>query len=81
MKKNQIEAIKQLEAALLRVKRAGLVLVGIDSNLHVTVADDALEDEIRAMSSCEAVLARANGNHEGTDTVKHYGTYLGSGGA
>lgn len=81
MKKNQMEAIKQLEAALLRIKRAGLVLVGIDSNLHVTVADEALQDEIRATSSCEAILARANGDHEDTDTVKTYGVYLDSGGA
>lgn len=81
MKKNQVEAIKQLEAALLRIKRAGLVLVGIDSNLHITVADDALQDEMRSTSSCEAILARANGDHEGTDTVKTYGVYLDSGGA
>lgn len=81
MKKNQLEAIKQLEAALLRIKRAGLVLVGIDSNLHVTVADDALQDEIRSRSSCEAILERANTDHEDTDTVKHYGVYLDSGGA
>lgn len=81
MKKNQMEAIKKLEAALLSIKRAGLVLVGIDSNLHVTVADDALQDEIRARSSCEAILERANTGHEDTDTVKSYGAYLDSGGA
>ncbi|HAL2109914.1 TPA: hypothetical protein H5X26_004993 [Escherichia coli] len=81
MKKNQLEAVKQLEAALLRIKHAGLVLCGIDSNLHVTVNDAALQDEMRTTSPCEAVLARANGDHEDTDTVKHYGAYLDSGGA
>lgn len=81
MKKNQMEAIKQLEAAFLRIKRAGLVMVGIDGNLHVTVADDALQDEMRARSGCEAILERNNTDHKGTDTVKHYGVYLDSGGA
>lgn len=81
MKKNQLEAIKQLEAALLRIKRAGLVLVGIDDNLFATVADDALQDEMRARSGCEAILERANTGHEGTDSVKTYGIYLDSGGA
>lgn len=81
MKKNQIEAIKQLEAAFLRIKRAGLVLVGIDGNLIVTVADDALEDEMQGRSGCEAILTRVNTDHEGTDNVKHYGAYLDSGGA
>lgn len=81
MKKNQLAALKKLEAALLSCKRAGLVLVGIDSNLHVTVADDALQDEIRRRSSCEAILERANTGHEDTDTVKSYGIYLDSGGA
>lgn len=81
MKKNQLEAIKQLEAAFLRIKRAGLVMVGIDDNLHVTVADDSLNDEMNARSGCEAILERANTGHKGTDTVKHYGVYLDSGGA
>jgi len=81
MKKNQLAAIKKLEAALLSCKRAGLVLCGIDSNLHVTVDDDALQDEIRSRSSCEAILERANTGHEDTDTVKSYGIYLDSGGA
>jgi hypothetical protein len=81
MKKNQLEAIKQLEAALLRIKRAGLVMVGVDDTLFATVADDALQDEMRARSGVEAILARANANHEGTDAVKHYGVYLDSGGA
>jgi len=81
MKKNQLEAIKQLEAALLRIKRAGLVLVGIDGNLHFTVVDASLKDEIRKSSACEAILERNNTDHEGTDSVKHYGAYLDSGGA
>lgn len=81
MKKNQIDAIKQLEAAFLRIKRAGLVMVGIDDTLHVTVADDALQDELNARSGCEAILERSNTDHKNTDTVKHYGVYLDSGGA
>ena len=81
MKKNQIEAIKQLEAALLRVKRAGLVLVGIDDGLIASVYDDELKSEILRRSSCEAILSRANSYHEGTDSVKSYGAYLDSGGA
>lgn len=81
MRANQEAAIKKLEAALLSCKRAGLVLVGIDSNLHVTVDDEALQDEIRCRSSCEAILERANTGHEDTDTVKSYGIYLDSGGA
>jgi hypothetical protein len=81
MKKNQLEAIKKLEAALLSVKRAGLVLVGIDGNIVVTVADDALQDEMRDRSGCEAILDRVNTDHEGTDSAKHYGAYLDSGGA
>lgn len=81
MKKNQLEAIKQLEAALLRIKRAGLVMVGIDDTLHVTVADDALQAEMNARSGCEAIFERSNTGHENTDTVKHYGVYLDSGGA
>lgn len=81
MKQNQIEAIKQLEAALLRVKRCGLVMVGVDDTLFATVADDALQDEISQCSGVEAILARANNNHESTEAVKHYGVYLDSGGA
>lgn len=81
MKKNQLEAIKQLEAAFLRIKRAGLVMVGVDDNLFATVQDDALQDEIRERSSCEAILHRCNTDHADTAAVKHYGVYLDSGGA
>jgi hypothetical protein len=81
MKKNQIDAIKQLETALLRIKRAGLVLVGIDDNVYASVDDEALQDEMRRSSSCEAILARSNSDHVGTTHVRHYGCYRDSGGA
>lgn len=81
MKKNQIEAIKQLEAALLRVKRAGLVLVGIDDGIVATVKDDVLKAESRTRSGVEAILDRINSDHPGTTAVNHYGAYLDSGGA
>jgi hypothetical protein len=81
MKKNQIAAIKKLEAALLSIKRAGLVLVGIDDNVFASVDDEDLENEMRRSSSCEAILARSNSDHGGTTHVKHYGCYRDSGGA
>jgi hypothetical protein len=81
MKKDQLEAIKQLEAALLRIRRAGLVMVGIDDNLFVTVKDAALQDEMNARSGCEAILERNNTGHKNTETVNSYGVYLDSGGA
>lgn len=81
MKKNQIEAIKKLEAALLSIKRAGLVLVGIDDGLIASVYDDELKAEILERSSCQAILSRANTGHTDTDSVKSYGVYLDSGGA
>ncbi|MNJ54542.1 hypothetical protein D3C77_499880 [compost metagenome] len=79
MKKNQADAIKQLETALLACKRSGLALVGIDNNLYATVADAAFKDECRAMSSCEAVLNRSNNDHAGTVTVETQRVYLDSG--
>lgn len=81
MKKNQIEAIRQLELAFLRVKRAGLVMVGVDDNLFATVPGDSLHAETMARSSCEAILHRSNTGHADTESVKHYGVYLDSGGA
>jgi hypothetical protein len=81
MKKNQMEAIKQLEAALLRIKRAGLVLVGIDDGLIASVYDDELKEEILRRSSCEAILTRDVTGQANTNSVNHYGAYLDSGGA
>ncbi|MPQ71473.1 hypothetical protein [Pseudomonas sp. MWU12-2323] len=81
MTKNQVEAIKQLEAALQLCKRAGLVLVGIDTDLHVTVADKSFKDECRSSSACEAVLDRLNDYHNGTHTLETHRVYLDSGGA
>ena len=81
MKPNQLAAIKKLEAALLSIKRAGLVLVGIDDNVYASVNDEALENEMRRSSSCEAILARSNSDHDGTTHVRHYGCYRDSGGA
>lgn len=79
-KPNQEAAIKKLEAALLSVKRAGLVLVGIDDSLHITVDDEDLTEAARRDSNVEAVLARNNSGHPGTQHVKHYGCFLDSGG-
>lgn len=81
MSPKQQEAIKQLEASLLRIKRAGLVMVGIDDSLFVTVKDEALQGEMDARSGCEAILERNNTGHENTETVNSYGVYLDSGGA
>ena len=81
MTNKQLAAIRQLEAALLGIKRAGLVMVGVDDNLFATVSDGALQDEIRERSSCEAILQRSNIGHANTESVKHYGIYLDSGGA
>lgn len=81
MKKNQLEAIKQLEAALLGVKRAGLVLVGVDDGIIATVKDDDLRIQSRERSGVEAILDRLNSCHPGTEAVNSYGAYLDSGGA
>lgn len=81
MKKNQIEAIKKLEAALLSIKRAGLVLVGIDGSLLASVNDEALKAERRSRSGVEAILDRINSDHPGTMAVSHHGSYMDSGGA
>jgi len=81
MKPNQIAAIKKLEAALLSIKRSGLVLVGVDDNLFASLADQALAEESRNLSSVEAIVQRHNTGHTGTESVKHYGAYRDSGGA
>ena len=79
MKKNQLDAIKQLEAALLLCKKSGLALVGIDNNIFATVADAAFKAECRTLSSCEAVLNRNNTDHAGTTSIDTSGVYLDSG--
>lgn len=81
MKKNQLEAIKKLEAALLSVKRAGLVLVGIDGGLIASVNDEALKAERRARSAVEAILDRINDRQPSAAAVDSHGAYLDSGGA
>ena len=81
MKKNQLEAIKKLESALLVVKRAGLMLVGIDNSILYTVIDAELTVESRARSAVEAILSRANDDHPSTGSVNHSGAYRDSGGA
>lgn len=81
MKKNQISAIKKLEAALLSIKRAGLVLAGSDDGLLVTVEDQEFIDEALRTSTCEAIRARCNSGHPLAEDVKHYGCYRDSGGA
>jgi hypothetical protein len=81
MTNKQLAAIRQLEASLLGIKRAGLAMVGIDDSLLITVKDSALQSEMDARSGCEAILERNNTGHEDTETVNHYGVYLDSGGA
>lgn len=81
MKPNQLAALKKLEASLLAVKRAGLVLCGIDNSLHATVADGSFEETAASSSACEAMLARANDSHSLYREIKHYGSYRDSGGA
>lgn len=81
MKPSQLAAIKKLEAALLSVKRAGLVLAGIDDGLIATVEDDAFIHAAQRESTCEAILARCNTGHPLAHSVNHYGCYRDSGGA
>lgn len=81
MNKRQVDAIKQLEAALQLCKKSGLALVGIDGNLFATIADAAFKTECRAMSSCEAVLNRHNNDHSDTVAIDAHGAYLDSGAA
>lgn len=79
LKPNQQAALKKLEAALLSVKRAGLVLVGCDDGLLATVNDEALADEMQQSSGVEAILARYNYQADAAWSVKHYGCYRDSG--
>lgn len=81
LKPNQLAALKKLEAALLSVKRAGLVLAGSDDSLMATVEDDEFIEATRRDSTCEAMRDRHNTNHPLAHDVKHYGCYRDSGGA
>lgn len=81
MKKNQIDAIKKLEAALLSIKRSGLVMVGSDDCLLVTVEDAEFIEAAMRDSHCEAARDRWNSSHPLCESVKHYGCYRDSGGA
>ncbi|MCF5371940.1 hypothetical protein [Pseudomonas syringae] len=81
MTKAQIDAIKQLEVALLACKRSGLALVGIDGSIFATVADSAFKAQCRSQSSCEAMLNRSNEDHTGTVKVETHDVYLDSGAA
>lgn len=91
LKLDQHSAVKDLEAALpcpalpcpaLRsVKRAGLVVVGVDGALLVAVGNDDLEQDMRSRSACEAILERHNNDCPLTHAINHYGCYRDSGGA
>lgn len=81
MKRNQLDAIRMLEAALASVKRAGLVLVGVDGSMLYTTDDEDLVAEARARSAVEAILSRDCVDHPGTGAVNHHGAYRDSGGA
>lgn len=79
LKQNQKDAIKKLEQALLSCKRAGLVMVGIDDNLHITVDDEDLVREVEGSSHAEAILQRNSADHPDCHRVKSYGVYRDSG--
>lgn len=81
LKPNQLTALKKLESALLSVKRAGLVLVGIDGSLMASVEDDELIEAVRRSATTEVILARHNSGHPLAYTVNSYGCYRDSGGA
>ena len=79
LKQNQKDAIKKLEQALLSCKRAGLAMVGVDDNLHITVDDEDLVREVGESSHTQAMLQRSNIDHPDHHRVKHYGVYRDSG--
>lgn len=81
LKLNQHTAIKDLEAALRNMKRAGLVMVGIDGALLASVRNEALELDMATKSACEAILERHNNDCPLTHDINHYSCYLDSGGA
>lgn len=81
LKLNQQAAIKDLEAALPSMKRAGLVMVGIDGALLASVGNEALERDMLATSACVAILERHNNDCPLTHDINRYGIYRDSGGA
>ena len=81
LKLDQHSAVKDLEAALRSVKRAGLVVVGVDGALLAAVRNDDLEQDMRSRSACEAILERHNNDCPLTHAINHYGCYRESGGA
>lgn len=81
MNKSQEEAIRQLEKALLRMKRNGLAMVGSDDCLIVVVEDEEFQQAAMEDSSCEAARSMRRDCHPNSASVKTYGVYLDSGGA
>ena len=81
LKLNQQTAIKDLEAALRNMKRAGLLMVGVDGALLTSVRNEALELDMATKSACEAILERHNNDCPLTHAINHYGCYRDSGGA
>lgn len=81
LKPNQLAALKKLEAALLSVNRAGLVLVGIDDGLHATVEDAEFVEAANRDSAVEAMIDRNNEGHPLHHNVKDYGCFRDSGGS
>jgi hypothetical protein len=75
LKLNQQAAIKDLEAALRSMKRAGLVMVGIDGMLLASVRNEALERDMLATSARVAILERHNNVCPLTYGINHYGSY------
>lgn len=81
LKLNQQDALKDLEAALRSMKRAGLVMVGIDGTLLASVCSEDLEQDMLSTSACEAILERRNNDCPITRDINHYGCYRDSGAA
>lgn len=81
LKLNQQAAVKDLEAALRSMKRAGMIVVGIDSAMLASVCYEALEQDMLSTSACEAILERRNDGCPLTRDINHYGCYRDSGAA
>lgn len=76
MTPKQERAIEALEAAFRKAKRAGLVFIGMDDNLHV-FDRQSLHNAGYGLSEVGAIEAM---QATGVETVNTAGTYLDSGG-
>lgn len=81
MNKKQRLAIFQLECAFQECKRAGLVFVGVDDALLVTVGGAQLQEECEQSSTVEVVREREERDPDSVAVINTYSTYQDSGGA